>query len=184
MKLVPAVLASPKSRIFRVQSDFTTILLGLRSWRWGKTGVNKLLPASLQPAPLPLPRSSIVSARFGSLSCGRRSLARASAVQPEPSAVRPRVGAQGRGREALQAADIYGQENKTAPALPAPLQAERSGISIGIPPPSRPPRCEPRAARPYHSVPADDDPGPVAVLFQNIPTRNIAADGWRRGRWR
>lgn len=39
MKLVPAVLARPKSRIFRVQSDFTTILLGLRSWRWEKTGM-------------------------------------------------------------------------------------------------------------------------------------------------
>lgn len=32
MKLVQAVLARPKSRIFRVQSDFTTMLLGFRSW--------------------------------------------------------------------------------------------------------------------------------------------------------
>jgi len=31
MKLVQAVLASPKSKIFKVQSDFTTILLGFRS---------------------------------------------------------------------------------------------------------------------------------------------------------
>lgn len=31
MKLVPAVLASPKSKIFSVQSDFTTILLGFKS---------------------------------------------------------------------------------------------------------------------------------------------------------
>ena len=28
-----AVLAKPKSRIFSVQSDFTTILLGFRSYR-------------------------------------------------------------------------------------------------------------------------------------------------------
>lgn len=32
MKLVPAVLASPKSRIFSVQSAFTTILLGFKSF--------------------------------------------------------------------------------------------------------------------------------------------------------
>lgn len=27
----------------------------------------------------------------------------------------------------------------------------------------------------YHSVPADDDPSPVTLLFQNIPTGNSAA---------
>lgn len=43
MKLVPAVRARPKSRIFRVQSDFTTILLGLRSCRKRRTHIyNKL----------------------------------------------------------------------------------------------------------------------------------------------
>lgn len=32
MKLVQAVRARPKSKILRVQSDFTTMLLGFRSW--------------------------------------------------------------------------------------------------------------------------------------------------------
>lgn len=31
MNVVPAVLAKPKSRIFSVQSDFTTMLLGFKS---------------------------------------------------------------------------------------------------------------------------------------------------------
>lgn len=33
MNVVPAVLAKPKSRIFKVQSDLTTILLGFKSWK-------------------------------------------------------------------------------------------------------------------------------------------------------
>lgn len=68
------------------------------------------LPASLQPSPLPLPRSSIVSAWFSSLSlsCSTQpclALPFYCAARAKRSAHSLPVWAQGRGREALQTAD-------------------------------------------------------------------------------
>lgn len=42
MKLVPAVRARPKSRIFNVQSDLTTILLGFKSFNTHSVRLVKL----------------------------------------------------------------------------------------------------------------------------------------------
>lgn len=75
------------------------------------------LPGSLQPSPLPLPRSSIVSAWFSSLSlsCSMQPCLAVVTVQPEPNAEQPprSVQAQGRGREALQTAGPGQKKKKT-----------------------------------------------------------------------
>lgn len=88
-----------------------------------------LLPGSQQPRcnrlPLPLPPSSIVSAWFSSLSlsCSTQPCL-AFTVQPQPNAVQPPIWAQGRGREALQTADLS-RKTRRHWLLWAHLQAAR-----------------------------------------------------------
>ena len=41
MKAESAARASPKSKIFRLQSSFTTMLLGLRSWQGRRERVGR-----------------------------------------------------------------------------------------------------------------------------------------------
>lgn len=71
-----------------------------------------LLPASLQPSPLPLPQSSIVSAWFSSLSCSMQPCL-AFTEQPEPNAAQRPIWAQGR-RKGSTSNCRASQENKAA----------------------------------------------------------------------
>lgn len=90
------------------------------------------LPASLQPSPLPLPRSSIVSAWFSSLShsCSMQPCL-AFTVQPEPKAAQPPIWGSGEGKGKhfklqIQPAKQYSADSR------AHLQAVRIGTFADI----------------------------------------------------